>query len=102
MISAVDDDWLEVVRNLYRSRDVWKRIARILSREGSEQRVSCFFFKSMVQVLLLFGSDTGWSPPACEGPWGGSQDQVERRLTGILPRRKPDGKWTYTSSAKVK
>ena len=27
---------------------------------------------------------------------GGFQDQVARRLTGRLPQRTPDGKWTYT------
>ena len=29
----------------------------------------------------------------------GVQAQVVRRLTGRIPQRKPDGKWTYTSAA---
>ena len=31
---------------------------------------------------------------------GGLQSQVARWLTGRLPRRTPDGKWTYTLAAK--
>ena len=30
---------------------------------------------------------------------GGSQDQVARRLTGRILRRRADGKWEYTSAA---
>ena len=33
---------------------------------------------------------------------GGFQDQMARRLTGRLPRQKPDGKWKYTSTATAK
>ena len=51
---AADDDWPAVVRNLSRAREVWKRMTRILSREGIELQVSVFFFKAVVQVVLLF------------------------------------------------
>ena len=42
VILAADDDWPEVVRNLSRVREVWKRTTRILSREGEDTRVSVF------------------------------------------------------------
>ena len=32
VISATDDDWPEVVRNLARVKTVWRRMSRILSR----------------------------------------------------------------------
>ena len=41
---VADNDWPVVVRNLSRARAVWKRMTRILSREGAEPRVSGFFF----------------------------------------------------------
>ena len=56
VISEVDNDWPEVVRNLSRVREVRKRMMQILSREGAALRVSGFFFKSVVQVVLIFGS----------------------------------------------
>ena len=37
-----------------RARAVWKRMKRILSRDGVDPQVSGFFFKSVVQAVLLF------------------------------------------------
>ena len=45
VILAADDDWLAVVRNLSRSRAVWKRMTIVFSREGVEPRVSGFYLK---------------------------------------------------------
>ena len=36
----------------------WGRLTRILSREGSDKRVSGTFFKAVVQQVLLFGAET--------------------------------------------
>ena len=58
VIPAAEDDWTAVVRNLYWVRAVWKRMARILSREGAEPRVSRLFFRALVQAVLLFGLET--------------------------------------------
>ena len=55
VISAADDDWLAVVQNLAKARAVWRRMTRILSREGARPWVSGFFFKAVVQSVLLFG-----------------------------------------------
>ena len=58
LISALDDDLLVVVRNLAKVRVVWQRMTRILIREGAEPRLSRFFFKDMVQSVLIFGAET--------------------------------------------
>ena len=95
----VDDDWPSVARNLSLARAVWKRMTRILSREGAEPRVSVFFFKAVVQVVLLFGEETWVVTPCMVIFLGGFQDQVERRLTGRILQWKTDGKWEYTLAA---
>ena len=43
---------------------MWKRMMRILSRDGADPLVSRFFFKSVVLAVLLLGSET-WvvTPP---------------------------------------
>ena len=65
---------------------------RILSKEGAEPRVSDFFSKAVVQVVLLFGAEM-WVVNLCIGRvLGRFQDLVTQRLTGRLPRRKKDGK----------
>ena len=58
MILVEDNNWLAVFRNLSWARAVWKRMTIILSREGKEPQMSIFSFKSVVQVVLLFGSET--------------------------------------------
>ena len=49
--------------------------------------------------MLLFGAETWVVTPRMGRVLGGFQDQVERRLTGRLPRRRNYEKWDYTSAA---
>ena len=98
VILTSDDDWLEVIRNLGKAREVWKRMVRILSGVGARPHVYRFFFKDVVQSVLLFGAET-WVMNPCMG-WAlrGFQDQVERRLMGNLLWKRGDGKWDHTSA----
>ena len=66
VISAADDDWTAVAKNLARARKVLSRMSRILTREGAAPRVSGLFFKAVVQAVLLSGSET-WVLTACMG-----------------------------------
>ena len=72
---------------------------RILSREGAAPQVYGFFFKAVVQALLLFGSETWVVTPRTDKALDRFQAQVARRLMGRLLWRTPDGRRTYTSSA---
>ena len=67
VISAADDDCPVVVRNLAQAQVLWQRLMKILSREGAAPRVSGFFFKAMVQLVLLFGAETWVVTPAWAG-----------------------------------
>ena len=69
-----------------RARAVWKRMKRILSRDGVEPQVSGFFFKYVVQAVLFFGSETWVVTLHMRRALGRFQDQVARRLTGRLPQ----------------
>ena len=48
-------------------------MTRIYSREGSEPRVSGFFFKAVVQSVLLFGVETWLVTPHMGWVLGGLQ-----------------------------
>ena len=58
VISAVDDDWMAVFRNLAKTRAMWRRMTRSFIREGVAPRVSDFLFKAVVQSVLLLGAET--------------------------------------------
>ena len=71
VISKADDDWAEVVNNLSWARAVWRRMTRILSREGAAPQVSGLFFKALVQAVLLFVSEAWVVTPRMGKAWGG-------------------------------
>ena len=96
VILAEEDDWQAVVKNLLRAKKVWSRILCILSREGAAQRVSGFFFKSILQAVLLFRAYTWVVAPRMGKALGGFQTQVARRMTVQILQRTPHRKWRYT------
>ena len=94
--SAADEDCPTVIHNLNNMRTVWRRMSRIPSREGERPRVSGFFFKAVVQSVLLLGAERWVVTPHIVWVLGGFQYQVARRLTGRLPRRSMDVSWEYS------
>ena len=98
VLLAADDDWPSVIWNLTKTKVVWRRMARILIREGARPQVSVFFFKAVIQLVLIFGVEMWVVTPSMGRVLGGFQDQVARRLTGQLLRRRIDRKWEYTSA----
>ena len=97
VIPAADDDWLVVIWNMMKTRAVWRRMSSILRREGARPRLSGFFFKSIIQSVLLFGAGMWVVTPRMGQVLGSFQDQVARRLTGRLTRWRSEGRFNYTS-----
>ena len=74
-------------------------MSHILSREGAAPLVSELFFKAVFQAILLFREETLVVTLLMGNALGGFQTQVERWLTGRLPRRTLYGRWRYTLAA---
>ena len=68
-------------------------MSHILSREGAAPLVSEFFFKAVFQAMLLFREETLVVTLLMGNALEGFQTQVERRLTGRIPRRTLYGTW---------
>ena len=60
---------------------------RILVQEGGNMRMLGTLFKVVVQVVILFGSETWVMNPQMGLSLGGSQYRVTYRITGRNPRR---------------
>ena len=74
VILATDEDCPSVIRNLAKTQVVWRSMMRILSREGKNPRLYRFFFKAVVQSILLFCAEM-WVLTLCMGRvLGGFQD----------------------------
>ena len=74
-------------------------MSRILIREGARPQVSGFFFKALIQSVLIFGAETWVVTPRMSKSLGGFQNQVAIRLTIYLLRKTTEGAWRYTSAA---
>ena len=55
-LTAEDDDWPEVVRNLRRNRQKWERLTQILSRETANARTLGQIYLVVVQLVLIYVS----------------------------------------------
>ena len=53
------------------------------------------FLKAVVQVVLLFGSETWVLTPHMERALGSFQHKVARWITRMQPRRRGGGGWYY-------
>ena len=60
VLTATDDDWQAVARNLYRARATWGRMARILGREGADPKVSRMFYIAVTQQVPSLGQSPGY------------------------------------------
>ena len=64
VLAAEDDDWPEVVRNLWRARLQWARLTRILSREGVEAHTSGHIYLAVVKLVVIYGLES-WVLTQC-------------------------------------
>ena len=58
ILTATDDDWLDVAGNIKKARRIWGRLDRVLGREGADPNASLTFYIAMTQAVLIFGSET--------------------------------------------
>jgi hypothetical protein len=55
---SIDDNWPDVVNNLAKAQRPWATIYRVLIRDGATPRISAMFYNAVVQLVLLYGSET--------------------------------------------
>ena len=93
-MTAVDEDWTEVVGKLRKVWKSWARLERILGWEGANSRV-LGFFKALVQAVLIFGLET-WAMTLRMGRSLGSfQHGVARMIKERQLKIREEGGWEY-------
>ena len=89
------DDWPAVVGNLKKVRKSWDLLTRILGQEGANPRVLGVFFKAVLQVVLIFRSETWVMNPHIGRALVSFQHGVARRITGMHLKIQEEGGWEY-------
>ena len=67
----------------------------MLSRDGTDPKVSRAFYIAVTQVVLLFGSEKWVLTSQMEKALDSFQSWVARKITGRQPRRSKDRSWIY-------
>jgi len=58
MTTSTDVDFLALYKNLVKACKCWAQISQVLRQEGASAKVSAMFYKVVLQVVLLYGSET--------------------------------------------
>ena len=101
ILTATDDDWPAVVGNLRKARRSWRRLSRVISREGAGPKVSRVFYIAVTQAVFLFGSETWVLTARMEKALDSFQSRVARKITGRQPRQRKDRNLFYPQLAGV-
>lgn len=58
ILSEDNTDWPAVLKNVKKARAKWAMVRKVLVRDQASPRVSGYFYKAVVQSVLLYGSET--------------------------------------------
>ena len=92
-LTASDDNCPAVVDNLTKAQKRRARVSRILGQEVAYPRTSRKFYKSVVQVILLFGAKLWVVSPWTGRTLGGFHHKVDRWLAKVHMMRTGEGRW---------
>ena len=93
VLATEDDDCPSVVRNIRHDRQKWELLTRILIREGADYKSPGQIYLTVVQSVLLYGSETWVLTPHMKRVLVGSHHRVTSRMTGRQPLKGWDGGW---------
>ena len=89
------DKWTVVVGKYRKDRKSWAWMTRIMGWEGEDPRVSRFYFKAVVQAVLLFGSEKWVLTPRMEQALVSFQHRVAQWITRRHANRWVHWGWEY-------
>ena len=96
-----DDDSFAAGRQLARARAKWRRFGMVLRSEGVNPRAMGYFYKAVVQAVLLYGSETWILTEGLKRQFQSFHSRVARFLTGKHIRPREDGSWHCPPTAGV-
>jgi hypothetical protein len=101
LLAYNNNDTQAMRANLRKARKSWGQVSCILRAENALPKVCGAFYKTTVQAVLLFGSETWKLSPSSLKSLEGFHIWAAPRMAGKMPARNLDGTWTYPSSKDV-
>jgi hypothetical protein len=93
---AIAADWLAVTYNLKKAQSCWAQVSRVLTKQHISAKTAGYFYKAVVQSVLLYGCETWFLSQQSIVTLEGFHNQVAH----MLPQQTiyPDpitGSWVY-------
>jgi hypothetical protein len=96
-----DNDWPAINRNLAKAQAAWGRLGKILSKEKANSKAMASIYKTVIQAVLLYGSESWVLNSDMERKLQSFHRRCARFITGQHIRPNQDGTWTCPSSEEV-
>jgi hypothetical protein len=95
VLAANNSDWPALYKNLKKAQAKWALVSRPLLKTGVSIRHVGYFYKAVVQAVLLYGSETWTITPRMLQTLNGFHHRMARRISGLMPTRQADDTWYY-------
>ena len=96
-----DLDDAAVTQNLQKARKVWSHIHRILRADGCSPHVMAYFYKTIIQSVLLFGSESWVLSQRLRKRLDSFHLRCARQIAHRPIRQLPTGEWEHPNSLEV-
>ena len=100
-LSDDDDNLIAVQEKIKKARARWARVARVLSREGANMKTMGYFYKAIVQAVLLYGSKTWVLSQRMRGMLNSFHNRCARYITRDFITHTPEQGWTFPNMERV-
>lgn len=77
----------------------WRNISRVLHREGADIKVKSTFYRTIIQAVLLYGSESWTLTRTYRKMVDRFHKSAARRMAGVYPIEITEGEWTWPRSA---
>lgn len=78
-----DDDWLSIMTNIKKEKSLWSQLSKLLKCPKISRKNSSLFFKTVVQKVLLYGSETWVMSGMMKNKLYSFHDGVARSLSDV-------------------
>ena len=101
MLDHTDDDNMAAERQLSRARQRWGRIGKVLSSQQASAKTMGYFYKAIVQAVLLYGSESWTLTESMMNKIRSFHSRIARYICKRHIRQLEDGTWEYPPTAEV-
>ena len=91
-----NSNWVDLYQNIWKARRWWVMVGKLVSKTGATFQARGILYKTVVQSVLLYGSESWVVTGEMIKMLEIFDHQVARRITGMAAQRNMDGEWEWT------